>query len=175
MSNDKKTLRKLCLSRRDSLTPEQRKDFSEKIIEKLLPYLKDKVIFSYYPIGSEVDLSSLEKRFPIAYPVIFPNRKMEAYLPKGPLIPNRYGIPEPDPNTSIKIEKEDIGVILVPCVGFSKRKDRLGYGGGYYDRYLKETKALKIGIAFEVQKLDFLPIEENDIPLDLFITEKDVY
>ncbi len=66
-------------------------------------------------------------------------------------------------------------MILVPCVGFNKKKDRLGHGGGYYDRYLKDCKALKIGIAFEAQKTEADLKEENDITLDMIITEKDVY
>jgi 5-formyltetrahydrofolate cyclo-ligase len=173
---DKKKLRKICLKNRDGLTEEERKQYSETICEKLLPYLKGKRVFSYYPCDSEVDVSQINELFDVAYPVIRPGRQMDAYQPiDHQMILNRYQIPEPDPGHSIKIEKEEIDVIIVPCVGFNEKKQRLGHGGGYYDRYLKDCKALKIAVAYEVQKLDCDLAEENDIPVDLIITEKNTY
>ena len=173
---DKKELRKICLEKRNHLTEKERETYSAAVCEKLFPYLYGKVVLSYYPSGSEVDVSMINERLDVAYPVILPDRQMEARKPMDhAMIPNRYGIPEPDPAHSIKLEKEDIDVIIVPCVGFNEKKQRLGHGGGYYDRYLKDCKALKIAVAFEAQKLDSGLAEENDIPVDLIITEKSTY
>jgi len=88
-----------------------------------------------------------------------------------PLIINKYGIPEPITN---KIIYPDI--LLVPLVAYDKDRNRIGYGGGFYDRYIKKIKKIKkvltIGIAFSYQKVKKIPIEKNDIKLDFIITEK---
>ena len=92
---------------------------------------------------------------------------------KDPLISNKYGIPEP---IRSKIVYPDI--LIVPIVGFDKHKFRLGYGGGFYDRYLnklnKKKKFLSIGIAFSFQKIKNIPIDKHDQKLDIIITERSV-
>ncbi|MBQ6333640.1 MAG: 5-formyltetrahydrofolate cyclo-ligase [Erysipelotrichaceae bacterium] len=172
---EKKKLRKKCLEKRNSLSIEERKAFSLIICEKLKPYLKDKNVMSYLAFASEVDVSYCDLDHKFAYPVIGDDHSMKAYRSNGNFILNSYGIKEPDPLTSTIIPKEELEFIIVPCVGFNAFKQRLGHGGGYYDRYLKDCKALKIGVAFEVQKLEEIFSEEHDIPLDLIITEKSVY
>ena len=88
-----------------------------------------------------------------------------------PLNINQYGIPEPITN---KIIYPDI--LLVPLVAYDEDRNRIGYGGGFYDRYIKKLKKIKkvltIGIAFSYQKVKKIPIEKNDIKLDFIITEK---
>ncbi|MGN1182680.1 MAG: 5-formyltetrahydrofolate cyclo-ligase, partial [Faecalibacillus sp.] len=82
---------------------------------------------------------------------------------------NKYGIYEPEYGQII--EKKDIDLIVVPLVGYSNDNYRLGYGGGYYDRYLENYKGQTIGLAFQLQKLDqYLP-EDHDIALHKIITE----
>ena len=84
---------------------------------------------------------------------------------------NKYGIPEPVSN---KIVYPDI--LLVPLVAFDKKLNRIGYGGGFYDRYLKRLKRIKkiitIGLAYSFQEVKKIPINEYDIKLDFIITEK---
>ena len=84
---------------------------------------------------------------------------------------NKYGIPEPITN---KIIFPDI--LLVPMVAYDKNYNRVGYGGGFYDRYIKKIKKIKeiltIGLAFSYQKVKKIPIEKNDIKLDFIINEK---
>ena len=88
-----------------------------------------------------------------------------------PLKINKYGIPEPITN---KIIFPDI--LLVPMVAYDKNYNRVGYGGGFYDRYIKKIKKIKeiltIGLAFSYQKVKKIPIEKNDIKLDFIINEK---
>ena len=89
-----------------------------------------------------------------------------------PLMINHLGIPEP---ISKKIVYPEI--LLVPLVSFDNQLNRIGYGGGYYDRYLakisKKKKIFKIGLAYSFQKIKKIPINENDIKLDCIITEKE--
>ena len=84
---------------------------------------------------------------------------------------NTYGIPEPE-----KIKKVIPDILLVPLVAFDSRLYRIGYGGGYYDRYIEKfsnkKKLLKIGIAHSCQKINRVPINNYDKKLDLIITEK---
>ena len=88
-----------------------------------------------------------------------------------PLKINQYGIPEPN---SKKLIHPDI--ILVPLVAFDNNLNRLGYGGGYYDRILEKLserkKILKIGLAFSVQKVNSIPVTKYDKKLDYIITDK---
>jgi 5-formyltetrahydrofolate cyclo-ligase len=66
--------------------------------------------------------------------------------------------------------------VIVPMLGFDSKKHRIGYGGGYYDKFLAhQTHAQKIGVSFEAGKLDHIPVKPHDIPLDLIITEQDTY
>ena len=91
----------------------------------------------------------------------------------NPLFINKYGIPEPVSN---KIVYHDI--LLVPLVAFDKKLNRIGYGGGFYDRYLKRLKRIKkyitIGLAYSFQEVKKIPINDYDIKLDFIITEKKI-
>ena len=94
-----------------------------------------------------------------------------AWSTTSPLVINKYGIPEP---TSNRIKYPSF--ILVPLVAFDKHYNRIGYGGGFYDRYIKKVRKIKkvftIGIAYSYQKVKKIPINKYDIKLDLVITEK---
>ena len=91
---------------------------------------------------------------------------------KDPLKINKYGIPE-----TISKKKVNPGVLLVPLVAFDRQLNRLGYGGGYYDRYISKLqdshKIIKIGIGYSFQKVKSLPINKYDKKLDFVITEKE--
>ena len=169
---DKKTLRKICKEKRSLLSPEQRASFSYLICEKLKPFLTNKTILSYSPYQEEVDVEFINGSYDVALPVISENRIMKAYrsIDKTYLL-NKLGIKEPDPLNSIIVDKSDIDVVIVPLLGFDHDLYRLGHGGGYYDLYLKDMDALKIGVAFSIQKLEELPREAWDIPMDIIITE----
>ena len=92
---------------------------------------------------------------------------------QDPLYINRYGIPEP---TSNKIIYPSI--LLVPLVAYDKDFNRIGYGGGFYDRYInkakKNKKIITIGLAYSFQKVKKVPINKYDIKLDFVVTNKKI-
>ena len=111
----------------------------------------------------------------MSLPVIKENNQMNffQFSINDPLKINKFGIPEP---VSAKIINPDI--LLVPLVSFDNKLNRLGYGGGFYDRYIekieKVKKVIKIGLAFSYQKIKKVPINKFDKKLDFIITEKEI-
>ena len=152
---------------------------------KLLKFLekkkiKSKIIGGYYPFNYELDilniLEALEKRkYILSLPKIAKNNEMDFFQwsSKDPLKINKYGIPE---TTSKK--KIYPRIFLIPMVGFDGKLNRLGYGGGFYDRYLSKVqdkyKIVKIGVCFSFQKISNIPVNNYDIKLDYIITEKKI-
>ena len=175
----KSKLRKKILKIREKI--DQRNiqiDFNKiiKILNK--EKINKKIIGGYYPVNFEIDdlvlLKKFEKKqFNIALPVIKKNFQMDFYKWSfsDPLKINKYGIPEPE--TQNKVYPD---IILVPLVAFDKNLNRLGYGGGYYDRLIaklsKKKKIMKIGLALSVQKIDKVPINIYDQKLDYIVTNK---
>ena len=150
----------------------------EKVFNLIKKQSQIKIIGGYFPVSYEVDdlniLKELyKKKYQISLPVVKKNFKMDFYnwSFNDPLKINQYGIPEPE---KVRLTYPD--VILIPLVGFDKRLNRLGYGGGYYDRLIekldKKKSILKIGLALAVQKINNVPITKNDKKLDFIITDK---
>ena len=142
----------------------------EKIIKK--------TIGGYYPINFEVDDLELLKKFEkkkinISLPVIKKNFQIDFYRWSffDPLKVNKYGIPEPETKNIVYPD-----ILLIPLVAFDKNLNRLGYGGGYYDRLIKKLskkkKIIKIGLALSVQEIDKVPIDIHDQKLDYIVTNK---
>ena len=141
--------------------------------------IKGKFLGGYYPYNYELDTLSVmrkleAKKFNILLPKIKTNSQMNFFkwATSDPLITNKFGIPEP---ISKKTMYPDI--ILVPLVAFDNNLNRIGYGGGFYDRYISKIKknknVLTIGLAFSFQKVKRIPINKHDIKLDYILTEKD--
>jgi len=160
------------------------KDFKIDLV-KFISFLKInklnfKSIGGYYPSNYEIDdlniLDLLEKKnFKVSLPIIKKDNQMNFYSwsRNDPLKINKFGIPEP---VSSKIFYPDI--LLVPLVAYDSSLNRLGYGGGYYDRYIEKIekikKVTKIGLAFSFQKISSIPINQYDKRLDFIITEKEI-
>ncbi len=85
-----------------------------------------------------------------------------------------YNILEPKKEKIKQISIDDVDLVIVPGVGFDERGNRLGHGKGYYDDLLKNSKSMKIAMAFEFEIVKNIPIEKHDIPVDKIITEKRV-
>ena len=147
-------------------------------------FRKNKINFKnvggYYPSNHEIDdldmLNFLRnKNVNISLPIIRENYQMDFFewTNKDPLKINKYGIAEP-----ISTKKVYPDIIFVPLVAYDSDMNRLGYGGGFYDRYLEKIekikKILKIGLGFSYQELKKIPINKYDKGLDLIITEKKI-
>ncbi len=149
-------------------------------LEKLLKKVgikKNSIIGGYFPIKFEIDslklLKNLENNhFKIALPIIGKNFKMDYYEWNFSEIlkTNDLGIPEPQ-----KKKKVFPNVLLVPLVAFDKRNYRIGYGGGFYDRYiekLKDKQIITIGLAYSNQRINKIKINDYDKKLNFVITDK---
>tara|TARA_B100001063_G_scaffold132543_1_gene123844 strand:- start:377 stop:919 length:543 start_codon:yes stop_codon:yes gene_type:complete len=149
-----------------------------KILKKVK--ISNKIVGGYYPYNYEVDTIPVfeefqRKNYQISLPKIKKNFQMDFFpwSTKDPLSINKYGIPEP---TTDKVIHPCI--LLVPLVAFDKNLNRIGYGGGYYDRYIKKIrknkKIVTIGLAFSFQEVKKIPIKKHDIKLDFIITNKKI-
>ena len=89
------------------------------------------------------------------------------------LKPGCYGILEPLKDNTIEVDPKLIDMVVVPGVAFDIKRNRIGYGAGYYDNFLIKLKkgCYKVGVAFEFQIYNDIPIENHDIPLDIIVTE----
>tara|TARA_Y100001958_G_C21239029_1_gene566226 strand:+ start:387 stop:938 length:552 start_codon:yes stop_codon:yes gene_type:complete len=157
-----------------------KENFFNPLIKLLKKKFKKKIsIALYYPTAYELNVLGIfdkesSKKFRFLLPVIDEKNSMNFYdWKKGDiLMVNRYGILEPT-KTKLKVPE----VILVPLLAYDKNNNRLGYGKGFYDRYLnklknKANKILTIGIAFSFQKHHNLPNNNKDYKLDYILTEK---
>ena len=177
----KSTLRSKILSHRKIKFKYVNLDF--KKIYNLIDSLKinNPVVGGYYPVKYEIDCLDIMKKFEkkkyrLSLPIIKNNFSMEfySYTQNLPLTLNKYGIPEPLVKKLVQPN-----IILVPLVAFDDRLFRIGYGGGYYDRYLnkykKKKKIFTIGLAFSFQKVQRVPNEIFDHKLDFVMTEKKIF
>tara|TARA_B100000989_G_scaffold250489_1_gene198261 strand:- start:125 stop:655 length:531 start_codon:yes stop_codon:yes gene_type:complete len=137
----------------------------------------EKNVGGYYPYNHEVDVMEILHKFEklnykISLPRINKNFEMDFFYwsLKDPLKINRFGIPEPISNIRIFPN-----ILLVPLVAFDKNFNRIGYGGGFYDRYIKKLKKKKniitIGLAYSFQKVKEIPINKYDMKLDFVVTD----
>lgn len=166
-----------------------RKSKSKKTINinprNIYSYLKKKnynlkIMGGYYPANYEIDdleiLNYFFKRGSmISLPKIKKKSQMEFYKwhKNDPLLINKYGIPEPEITNRVYPD-----ILFIPLVAFDNELNRLGYGGGFYDRYIQKISkiknVLKVGLAFSFQKIKIIPTNVHDKKLDIIITEKDI-
>lgn len=138
-----------------------------------------KCVMAYYSHKNEPDLlafmhAMLDMGKEVALPYVADNDNMIAveYTYDSIMKSNVYGIPEPIiMNESEQVEPD---VMLVPGVVFDTSLNRIGFGVGYFDRFLKETSALKIGICFDMQIVPKIDAESFDVAMDMLVTEKRV-
>ena len=137
-----------------------------------------KIIGGYFPYNYEANIIPILEKFEnLNYSLLLPkigkNSQMNFFdwSVNDPLNINEYGIPEPITN---KVKYPD--VLLVPLVAYDKNFNRIGYGGGFYDRYIKRIKKIKEiitnGVAYSFQRVNEIPVNKYDIKLDFIITEK---
>lgn len=178
---EKSNIRKKIIDLRnlDLYRYEKDKEIFNRLLQ-LEEFKKSKNIFIYLGYGSEINtmdfldkLKALEKNIIVPWTNI-ENKSMEGVKLSVNILleKNKYGILEPT-NHSDFFEKSNIDLIIVPGVAFTKEGERLGYGGGYYDRYLQNLKGKVplVALCYEYQILDDLPTEDFDVKVDFLISE----
>ena len=180
---EKEALRKFLINRRSELGPSI--DFQSNILNNIKPLIEEienEYIGTYISFRDELDTKKLnqylfEREINLALPVIdFKTKEINffIYQKDTELIENKFSILEPKNKDKVIFPK----IILIPLLGYSKSGFRLGYGGGYYDKYLSKNgigDVKKIGIAFSFQEVEEIPVEDHDERLDWILTEKHLY
>lgn len=172
-ANLKTKLRNSLKKIREQIPLERREDASYALLNNFLPSLAHyNHILSFVSFGNEIDTSLLNLFLARTRRLVLPKcekKSLKAYKvanPSSELFPNAFGIREPNPETCEEIDLNTIQLVLVPALGFDSSNHRLGYGKGFYDRFLKEIPdALTIGIGFKEQLIKKLPTESTDVSL----------
>lgn len=184
----KKDLRKVMLAKREKLSLLEVQAKSHQINQQLIffsAYLSAKTILTYLPIKNEPDtLPTINNAWQQKKEVLIPVTQTEIktlLLSKledlHELTKGVYDLLTPKPEYLRITDPEAVDFCLLPGLAFDHQGYRLGYGGGYFDRFLPKLRVdcLKVALAYEFQILDNLPRTELDIPVDLIITESGIY
>lgn len=181
-TNTKVYLRKKVLEERKKLSRQDVDKLSDDIISNLInlpDFKKSKVIMVYLSFRNEVDTFNLieimmktgktvvtsytDKKENILIPSIL--RDLNESLEKNP-----YGYLEPKEETLDPIDPKDIDLIITPGLAFDTIGNRIGYGGGYYDKLLKQTEAIKVAVGYDFQIFSRIQSDKHDIPVDYIVT-----
>lgn len=178
IDNKKKEIRKHIRELKKQYSFDRKKVKSKQVfnqIEKLDKFKKSKTIMVYWSMSDEVYTHDFILKYFNDKEIILPVVKGESLelkkfsglnnLTKG----ESYGIEEP--SGKVFCCPENIDLIIVPGVAFDKKRNRLGRGKAYYDKLLKTTSAYKIGVCFDFQLIDEVPIDKYDVEMDLIITD----
>lgn len=175
----KEEIRKKILLRRKNITQAQVSLLSAEISKKVLSIKKIKGVqkyLVYLPTGNEVDTKL------IIHFLIQNNKKiyLTAFFKNDWLVSEFYSLDDLEknqfniyqPKKIVKANIADVDLAFIPGVAFSKRGNRIGFGKGVYDKLLANFKGLKIGLAYEFQILNDLPMDAHDLKMDLIFSEK---
>lgn len=138
-------------------------------------------IACYVSVGKEVEThrlieDALKAGKQVGVPVTKAKGMMDfqQILSLDELKPARFGLLEPELDMDLVMASEDVDLVLVPGLAFDRKGNRLGFGGGYYDRYLARCKAVKVGLAYPFQVVDVVPVSDYDVPMDWLVTETEI-
>lgn len=174
---DKQLIRKQVQNKRDSLSLTEKSTLDRNlcnILIKLIDAKKTKVVHTYLPIKSEVNIYPvidymLSNNITVVAPKALPGMEMSNLILSSlsDLENGVFGTKHPTGNN---IYHGQYDIIIVPGLAFDKNNNRIGYGGGYYDMFLKSNqKALKVALAYPFQVFNEIPFEFHDEKLDLII------
>ncbi len=172
---EKRRLRREFCTLRECLPPEDVKSASEAICRHLAtwPVLRAaRVVMAYLAFRNEPMLEPLFAALPhirwVVPRIEGRNLVVHPYDP-GRLVPHPFGMWEPAPDLPV-IDPALLDIVLVPGVAFDRRGGRLGFGGGFYDRFLPTTPALRVGVTYDSCLVDELPCNEADQRMDWVVT-----
>ncbi|MGH7588389.1 MAG: 5-formyltetrahydrofolate cyclo-ligase [Gemmatimonadota bacterium] len=179
----KAELRATLLEARRAIPPAERDALSAVICERAagLPVFRAAgTVHAYVGVAGEVrTLPLLEDAWRAGKRVVCPRigigGRLESRQVRSPedLVAGPRGLREPDPETTVLVPPEEIDLVVVPGVGFDRHGRRLGFGGGYYDRFLSSTGASRLGLAFSLQIIDRIPQGPGDEPVHWIVTERE--
>lgn len=182
---DKKECRRKLLSLRNALGENEADAKSKAICRRLKEFQGFSHVMVYLATGRECDVSAyisdlMEQHCSVYVPVCTGKGIMEASLlldPQKDLEVGTFGIMAPKKEAWRFVDPSILDAVIVPGVGFDRNGARLGFGGGFYDRYLPRTReaCLKIAVCYELQLLDNVYPEAHDFPMDYMITEESAY
>ena len=183
----KASLRKEILQRRSQLSQKQVEEYSNEITNKLISndiFINSNCIMTYVDFRKEVITSSiiecaisLRKKVVVPVCIMETNEIVAAKIENlDELVKNSLGIREPLNNKIFITDRNQIDLVIVPGAVFDIYGNRIGYGAGYYDKFLSSLKQsiVKIAVAYSFQIASLVPYEEYDIPMDYIITETEL-
>lgn len=176
----KRSLRNEIFAKRKAQPVGEREEKSRMVVQRLLElkeYKEAKVVAVYLSVNGEVETREIiryanEAGKETCVPVVGEGGAMCLVLhePSDELKGGKRGTPEPVG----KPERHHVDMVIVPGVVFDRFGHRIGMGGGYYDRYLKDKKCVNIGVCFDFQLVEKIPNEAHDVPMDFVVTEREV-
>ena len=182
---EKNKIRKEILGKRNTLSTEEVEKKSDLIIENLGKFIKNaENIMIFMDMKNEVKITKLMKLYPeksFFIPKITDSKNREMKINKykeNELVLHKFGYYE---SSSSDFYNENIlDIVIVPAVVFDLEKNRIGFGGGYYDTFLKKIreenkKVLFIGICYDFQIIEKVPAEEHDVVLDFVVSESRIF
>lgn len=174
---DKQTFRAQAIQTRDALNETDRAQASQAICEACKPFIDEaRNIMLYYPIRSEVDV------FPLFSYIWQTGRTLVLpVLVEGEIVPAEYradsgvqlgqlGVKEPVFEQVYPLERVDL--CIIPGIAFTPQGHRMGYGAGYYDKFLPRTSAKRVAVCFEAQMHNEIPVEVHDETVSYILTEQ---
>lgn len=179
----KRALRRAVVERRGRLSADERAEKSEAIASRVLSLPEVRAagtVMAFWSFGSEVETSPLIERLHGAGKrVLLPRTDADevaavGYAPGDPVVATSFGAMEP---AGLEVVRpEEVDVVIAPGVAFDRRGARVGYGGGFYDRFLSRTRpdAPVVAIAFSLQVVDEVPEGRGDRRVDAIVTEDEV-
>jgi 5-formyltetrahydrofolate cyclo-ligase len=180
LREQKENVRKILRQKKEALLPEDRLEKSQRICRHLMEIIRDgETVMVFTSKEKEVNTRPLIMALfgrgnPVVVPIIVKedvSLRLSYLRDFSALVPSTFGVPEPI-GSEIPALAEDIDTIILPMLGFDRAGGRIGYGAGYYDRFLSKNPGLrKVGIAFACQEVGSIPVDENDIRMDAVLTE----
>jgi len=186
---DKKEVRNIMSKRRKSMSEQEVNRKSKTIIEKVMnteEFKKSKNLMVFLSFDNEVyTFDLIDKAMDMGKKVVVPYTVKDTYEIIPTLLKNieedlevsSYGYLKPKKDKITAVQEEDIDLTIVPGLAFDKNMNRIGFGKGYYDRYLAKTRkdSKNMAIAYEYQVLEEIPYDDYDVKMDYIITEENIY
>lgn len=174
----KKEVREKLLDMRRGLTSKFIEEASEQILVQLMTdervaNAENMLVYSHF--DNEVKTGSLTgwllyRGKQVYLPLIHEKKMHAASIRNAVLEMSRFGVAQPSMDTAELIQPQQLDLIIVPGVAFDRKKNRLGFGMGYYDTFLQDTQAYRMALAYDFQVLESLPAEVHDQKMDCIIT-----